>query len=76
MSFYCPHYDEPNDACMRIRCMCVPGRRGCVLRGKVQFLVDPEIRVQERQAEQLQADRRARASARDAASGTTRSRPD
>lgn len=48
MSFYCPHYDEPHDRCMRIRCVCVPGRRGCVLRGKAQFLVDPEIRVAQR----------------------------
>ncbi len=56
MSFYCPHFDEPNDRCMRIRCVCVPGRRGCVLRGKAQFLVDPDVRVEERLRE-IRSDR-------------------
>ena len=49
MSFYCPHFDQPSDKCLRLRCLCVPGRRGCVLRGKVRFLIDPDERVRERE---------------------------
>ncbi len=51
MSFYCPHFDEPNDGCLRLKTDCVPGRRGCVLRGKVRFLVDPDERVEQRRQE-------------------------
>lgn len=48
MSFYCPYFDEPNDRCTRLGKTCVPGRRGCVLRGKVEFLVDPDQRAERR----------------------------
>lgn len=51
MSFYCPHFDEPNDACTRLKKTCVPGRRGCVLRGKVRFADDPDARAARRDRE-------------------------
>ena len=38
MSFFCPHFDQATEACAKLRCECVPGRPGCVLAGKVQFL--------------------------------------
>jgi hypothetical protein len=48
MSFFCPHFDHATDACAKLRCECIPGRPGCVLRGKVTFLVPPEERVRAR----------------------------
>ncbi len=58
MSFYCPHLDEPNDWCAKLNTDCVPGRRGCVLRGKVQFLEDPDDRVERRRRERERHDAR------------------
>jgi hypothetical protein len=45
MSFFCPHFDSANDACLRLKCACVPGRPGCVLRGKVAFAIPAEERM-------------------------------
>lgn len=54
-SFSCPHYDFENDYCMRLHTDCVPGRAGCVLRGKVSFVVPAEERVRAREEEKRQA---------------------
>jgi hypothetical protein len=48
MSFFCPHFDQVTDACAKLKCECIPGRPGCVLRGKVAFLVPAEERVKAR----------------------------
>ena len=48
MSFFCPHFDQAKDACQKLKCECVPGRPGCVLRGKVAFLVPAEERLNTR----------------------------
>lgn len=48
MSFFCPHFDQVTDGCLKLKLECVPGRPGCVLRGKVEFLVQPEERVHAR----------------------------
>jgi len=45
MSFFCAHLDQPTEQCLKLKVECVPGRRGCVLRGKVTFLEDPDKRV-------------------------------
>ncbi len=45
VSFFCAHFDTESDACQRLRVPCVPGRPGCVLQGKVTFLVPPAERV-------------------------------
>ncbi|MCX7006065.1 MAG: hypothetical protein NTY53_02245 [Kiritimatiellaeota bacterium] len=37
--------DMANEHCMRLKCACVPGRRGCVLRGKVTFAIPAEERI-------------------------------
>lgn len=50
MSFFCPHFDQETNGCTRLKVECVPGRRGCVLRGKVQFLTDPDERVAKKPA--------------------------
>jgi hypothetical protein len=44
MSFFCAHLDHPSEQCLKLKVECVPGRRGCVLRGKVTFLEDPDER--------------------------------
>ena len=48
MSFFCGHLDHASEQCLKLKVECVPGRRGCVLRGKVTFLVDPDERVARR----------------------------
>lgn len=58
-SFSCPHLDVANDYCMRLGTDCVPGRTGCVLRGKVNFVVPAEERVRAREEEKRQAALRA-----------------
>jgi hypothetical protein len=44
-SFTCRHFDVANDACLLLKTDCVPGRKGCVLRGKAKFAVPAEERV-------------------------------
>lgn len=48
MSFFCPHFDHATEACAKLKCECVPGRPGCVLRGKVTFLEPAPERVKRR----------------------------
>lgn len=48
-SFSCPHYDFEKDRCTRLDTDCVPGRAGCVLRGRATFIVPAEERVRERE---------------------------
>jgi hypothetical protein len=64
MSFFCPHFDQVTEGCAKLKCECIPGRPGCVLRGKVQFLVPAEERVKRRGG-------RTRVSAPPAGSGKT-----
>ena len=61
MSFFCPYFDQESNGCMKLKLECVPGRRGCVLRGKVQFLTDPDERVAERKKATPAAKRGAKA---------------
>lgn len=44
-SFICQHFDVAKDACLLLKTDCVPGRKGCVLRGKTKFAVPAEERV-------------------------------
>lgn len=48
MSFFCPHFEAATDLCAKVRCECIPGRPGCVLRGKVTFAVPAAERVASR----------------------------
>lgn len=48
MSFFCGHFDQQTDQCLKLKLECVPGRPGCVLRGKVTFMTPPEERVAKR----------------------------
>jgi len=44
-SFTCQHFDLANDYCLLLKTDCVPGRKGCVLRGTSTFLIPAEERV-------------------------------
>jgi hypothetical protein len=44
-SFTCQHFDVANDRCLLLPTDCVPGRKGCVLRGTSEFAVPAEERV-------------------------------
>ena len=44
-SFSCQHIDEVRDFCLLLKTDCVPGRKGCVLRGTSKFAVPAEERV-------------------------------
>lgn len=57
-SFSCPHISQYE--CTRLKTDCVPGRAGCVLRGKVHFLVPAEERVR-----MLEKEKRERSGAKD-----------
>ena len=48
-SFTCQHFDAANDYCVLLKTDCVPGRNGCVLRGKSKFAVPAEERVRLRE---------------------------
>jgi len=50
-SFSCPHFDLASDSCLLLRKDCVPGRSGCVLRGKTRFIVPAEERVRAKEEE-------------------------
>jgi hypothetical protein len=50
-SFSCQHIDVEMDACLLLKTDCVPGRKGCVLRGKSKFAVPAEERVRLKEEE-------------------------
>ena len=37
MTFYCKNFDINADRCTKLKGECIPGRRGCVLEGKVKL---------------------------------------
>jgi len=37
VSFECPHIDAASGNCLKLKGLCVPGRRGCELAGRVVF---------------------------------------
>ena len=45
MTFHCKNYDINNDACRRLKGECIPGRRGCVLEGRVALSEELEERI-------------------------------
>lgn len=52
MAWECPHLDQDNDACRRLKQVCVPGRPGCALPKSLKFAVPPEVRLAELKAKQ------------------------
>lgn len=47
MTFSCKNYDYNEDKCLKLNVECVPGRRGCVLEGRVRVSEDLEERLRE-----------------------------
>ncbi|MBC8208634.1 MAG: hypothetical protein H8E79_05655 [Desulfobulbaceae bacterium] len=47
MTFHCKNYDISNDSCKRLHGECIPGRRGCVLEGRVALSEELEQRIAE-----------------------------
>ncbi len=45
MTFYCKNFDINADRCSKLKGECVPGRRGCVLEGKVKLSEDLQKKV-------------------------------
>jgi len=44
-SYSCQNCDFSTNWCRRLQRLCVPGRAGCVLRGKVRFMYDADERA-------------------------------
>jgi hypothetical protein len=51
MTFSCKNFDFNAENCMKLDSECIPGRPGCVLKGKVKFSEDIEKRLKELEAE-------------------------
>jgi len=51
MTFSCKNYDYNEDKCLKLNVECVPGRRGCVLEGKVRVSEDLEKRIKDPEAQ-------------------------
>jgi hypothetical protein len=47
MTFHCKNYDINQDACKKLKGECVPGRRGCVLEGRVAVSEELAERIRE-----------------------------
>lgn len=47
MSFSCKNYDYDTDRCRKLKAECIPGRRGCVLEGKVKVSEELNKRLEE-----------------------------
>jgi hypothetical protein len=45
MTFHCQNYDINKDACKRLKGECIPGRRGCVLEGRVAVSEELAARI-------------------------------
>ena len=45
MTFHCKHYDINKDKCKRLRGECIPGRKGCVLEGRVALSEELEEKI-------------------------------
>ncbi len=45
MTFHCKNYDIVKDKCKRLHGECVPGRRGCVVEGRVALSEELEEKI-------------------------------
>lgn len=45
MTFYCKNFDINADRCSKLNGECIPGRRGCVLEGKVKLSEELQKKV-------------------------------
>ena len=47
MTFHCKNYDINKDKCKKLKGECVPGRKGCVLEGRVVVSEELEQKINE-----------------------------
>lgn len=47
MTFSCKNYDYNTDKCLLLHAECIPGRRGCVLEGRVALSEELQKRLAE-----------------------------
>ena len=47
MTFHCKNYDINKDICKKLKSECVPGRKGCVLEGRVVVSEELGNRIRE-----------------------------
>ena len=47
MTFHCKNYDINEDICKKLKGECAPGRKGCVLEGRVVVSEELEERIRE-----------------------------
>ncbi|MBU0910067.1 MAG: hypothetical protein KKA54_11815 [Proteobacteria bacterium] len=45
MTFSCKNYEFDTDTCAKLKTECIPGRRGCVLEGKVKLSEELQNRL-------------------------------
>ena len=45
MTFHCKNYDIVKDKCKRLHGECAPGRRGCVVEGRVALSEELEEKI-------------------------------
>ncbi|MFH7319011.1 hypothetical protein ACHHRT_00195 [Desulfurivibrio sp. D14AmB] len=50
MTFSCRNYDFNLNNCQKLKSDCIPGRRGCVLEGRVKLSEELEKKVAELEA--------------------------
>ena len=46
-SFSCQYIDSKESYCLRLKKDCVPGRQGCVLKGRFVFAMPAQKRIEE-----------------------------
>jgi len=51
-SFSCQFINEKENLCTRLKVDCVPGRPGCILKGKFTFAIPVEKRINEKKSKQ------------------------
>jgi hypothetical protein len=51
-SFSCQFIEENKNFCTRLKVDCVPGRPGCVLKGRFVFAIPAEKRIEEKNSKQ------------------------
>lgn len=44
-SFSCQYIDSKKSFCIRLKKECIPGRNGCVLKGRFEFAIPAEKRI-------------------------------
>ena len=45
MTFHCKNYDINGDSCKKLKGECLPGRKGCVLEGRVALSEELEEKI-------------------------------